>query len=88
MEQISFSAFKKATHHVPVTFTNVKNADGSERTYESNKFYINKDYKSNMFWMPRFGLGSDNIFYKIDDKNFVAVSELSKTKFIITEEEE
>jgi len=87
MEQISFSAFKKATHHKPVVFVATK-ANGEIRTFENKKFYINKDYKSKMYWMPGYGLGDDNIFYKIDDNSFKSNSELSETEFTIREEED
>jgi len=85
MEKVSFNEFRNSTRHLKVRYTwNAKN--GKVKSFESDKFYCNKDYKSKMLWCPRFGLAIENEFFKIDDKIFLAVSENGETKFEIMEE--
>jgi len=78
MKEISFNRFKKETHHKKVKYK-WKNPL-KVREWEVQKFYINKD-KRYGFCTPKFILGLENEFFKIDDTHFKAVSKNGFTTF-------
>lgn len=87
--QISFSEFKKATHHKGVDYVWTPNMKGGVRAFSAKKFYCNKDYKSGMLSMPKFMLAMETTFYRAGENEFRARSEFGTTSFrIISEDEE
>lgn len=80
---ISFAEFKRQTHHKKVKFQfHAKN--GTVKTFETDKFYCNKDSRIKMLSMPKFMLDLKNEFYKTDT-GFLAISEFGETTFQVIE---
>lgn len=87
MEKISLTQFKKETYHEPMKYKFYKK-DGGVKEFETERFYFNKDYRLKMISMPKFMLGFEGEMFKIDDKNYLWVSECGKTEFTLKGVEE
>jgi len=83
MEKISFNEFKRTTHHKKVKYRWITSNGLKDKSFESDKFYCNKCYKSKLFSVPFFGFGIETEFFKLDYKTFLGRSESGETKFEI-----
>lgn len=81
MEKISFNKFKKETHHKKVIYAWFKSC-GGVKEFRSDKFYINKCYKSKTLGMPKFLIGIEAEFYNHTTKGlYTAVFESGRVEF-------
>lgn len=70
MKRISFNKFKKSCHHKKVLYVWFKK-DGGLKSFDSDKFYINK--KDKMYCMPSFLIGEEAEFFKHPDEGYYCV---------------
>lgn len=73
-EKISFSFFRKTLHHKKVKFTCTSSDGKKVKTFETEKFYANI-YSSNSISMPKFLLGKEQVWTRINETTFKSQSE-------------
>lgn len=79
-EKISLYKFKELIKGKKVKYF-FRGNNGQVKEFETDRFYCNS-YKG-VLSMPKFCLSSNSQFFKLDDKNFKAVTEFGETGFII-----
>lgn len=82
LQAISFSRFKKETHHKHVKYT-WKN-EVRTREFESDSFYCNP--YGDMLSMPKFLISKDQKFYKLAPIIYEAHGPYGTTRFEIIKE--
>ena len=85
MNEISFAEFTRGTRHQKVKYVLTYKKNGQVKEYESDKFYCNKDNRLKMLCLPSILLSMENVFYRIAENVFKAVSSYSETVFTVQE---
>ena len=82
MAEISFNKFRDLTRHKKVTYQFFAR-NGNIKSFQTDQFYCNKDFRLKMYCMRSFNLGLEGKFSQVSDNKFEYTSEYGRTVFVV-----